>query len=121
MTGQVQGKPAVPEQPGLQARRVRHGNDEHPAGDDEARRVAQRTDRPAKVFKRVPEDDRGPGSGHFLELDVAHVGVGFGSVRIDANRVPGVLPEGRDECPVTGPDIEDRPLRQDPVQTAGQG
>ena len=58
---------------------------------------------------------------HFLELDVAHVGVGFGSVRIDADRVPGVPPEGRDQCPVTGADIEDRSLRQDPVQTAGQG
>jgi hypothetical protein len=41
--------------------------------------------------------------------------VGFGRVRIDPDRVPGVPPEGRDQCPVTGPDIEDRPLRQNPV------
>src|SRR6516164_7402476 len=93
---QIEGEPAVPEQPGLEARRVGHGNDEYPAGHDEIRRVPQRPDRPAKVLKRMPEDDRGPDAGHFLELDVAHVGVGSGRVRIDAGRLPAVPPEGVD-------------------------
>jgi hypothetical protein len=50
---QVEGEPAVPEQPGLKARRVGHGNDEYPAGHDEIRRVPQRPDRPAS-FDSIP-------------------------------------------------------------------
>lgn len=120
VAGQVEGQPAVPEQPRLQARRVGHGDDEHPAGGDERRRVAQRPDRPPQVLKRMPEDHRGPGAGHLLEVDCAHVRAGAGRVGIDAGGFPAVPQEGPDERPVAGPHVEHRPRRQNPVQAGGQ-
>ena len=51
MAGQVEGKPAIAEGTGLQARRIGHGHDERPAGRQERHRMTQRPGRLAEVLK----------------------------------------------------------------------
>jgi hypothetical protein len=58
MARQVEGKPAIAEDAGLEAGRIGHRNDQHPAGGHKPRCMAQRPGRLAEMLKRVPEDDR---------------------------------------------------------------
>ena len=73
MARQVEGKPAIAEDAGLEAGRIGHGDDKRPAGGQERRRMAQRPGRLAEVLERMPEDDRRPPPVHLFDLGVADV------------------------------------------------
>jgi hypothetical protein len=118
---QVQVQPSVAEQPGLEAGRVGHGDDQHPAGNEQVRGVPQRPDRLAEVLERVPEDNRRPGAGDVLEPHGAHGRMIVRRVRVDADRLPAMPPERGDEGPVAGADVKDRSARQGLVQLTRQG
>jgi len=118
MARQVEGKPAIAEGTGLQARRVGHGHDERPTGGDERRGMTQRPGRLAQMLKRMPEDDRRPGPIHLFDFGVADVR--SGCVRLKTDGFTAVTHEGLDQGPVAGSHIENRASRQNPVQAVGE-
>src|SRR6185437_14903981 len=71
--------------------------------------------RPAEVLKRMPEDDRRPGSVHVFDLGAADVRPG--RMRLKTDSITPVAHESIDEGPVAGSHVENRAGRQDPVQT----
>jgi hypothetical protein len=115
---QVEGQPAVAEDPGLQAGRVRHGDDKRSAGDEQGGRVAQRASGLAEVLKRMPEDDGRPGPVHLVDLGVADVRPG--GVRLKADGLTPAAHEGLDEGPVAGSHVQHRAGWQDRVQATGK-
>ena len=118
MARQVEGKPAIAEGTGLQARRIGHGHDKRPAGGEERRRMTQRPGRLTEVLKRMPEDDRRPVPVHLFDLGVADVR--SGCVRLKTDGFTAAAHEGLNEGPVAGSHIENRARRQNPVQTVGK-
>src|SRR6266852_4620089 len=58
MARQVEGKPAIAEDAGLEAGRIGHRDDKRPAGGQERCRMAERPGGLAEMLKRMPEDDR---------------------------------------------------------------
>jgi hypothetical protein len=118
MARQVEGKPAIAEGTGLQARGIGHGHDKRPAGGEERRRMTQRPGGLAEVLKRMPEDDRRPVPVHLFDLGVADMG--SGCVRLKTHGFTAAVHEGLNEGPVAGSHIENRARRQNPVQTNGE-
>ena len=115
MARQIQGKPAIAEDAGLEASRIGHGDDKRPARGQESRRMAERPSGPAEVLERMPEDDRRPGPVHVFDLGAADVRPG--RMRLKTDSITPVAHESIDEGPVAGSHVENRAGRQDPVQT----
>src|SRR5258705_9951066 len=80
--------------------------------------MAQRSGRSAEVLERVPEDDRGPGSRHLLDLGVAKVRPR--GVWLQADGFAAAAREGLDEGAITSSHIEHGSWWQCPVQAVGE-
>jgi hypothetical protein len=118
MAGQVERQPVVAEESGLEASSIRHGHDKQTTGDKKRRGMAQSHGWPAKVLKRMPEDDRGPGTAHIFDFGVTNVG--SGCMRLQTDGLAAVPHEGRGQSSIAGPHIEDWAWRQYPLQPGGK-
>ena len=118
MARQVEGKPVVAEGPGLKTCGIRHSHHKQPTWGKECCCMAQRMGGPAEVLKRMPEDNRSPGTAHVFDFSVANAR--SGCVRFQTDGVTAMAHEGVDQSSIASPHIENWTRWQYPLQPIGK-
>jgi hypothetical protein len=114
----VEREPVVAERSRLETVEVRGRNHQDPTASQQAGRALQLGTGIGEMLERVPEDDRRPAVVELLEATRGDVGtVGFSLDTEDASPASSERVEQRT---IAGADVEDRTVRGDAVEPAGE-